>query len=169
MQTRMIILRLAIVACAVFFARRRRTRHEKSSVSKTDCKRQSPSRASQLPKMSIAERLKFLPCAGPSAWWWLTGAASSGARGYGVTSAEGGKAGETPRRSSRLHRSASTLGRWLRCAWSIRESSNLDEDVNLKLRAWKVPENDFTKTEKGNAAAASESQCRAHRAWISGL
>jgi len=25
---------------------------------------------------------------------------------------------------------------------------SLDEDVNLKLRTWKVPENEFTKNEK---------------------
>ncbi len=69
------------------------------------------------------------------------------AKGYGVTAAEGGR----PVTPETLFQAAS-LSKHVAAMVALRlvdeGKLSLDEDVNRKLRTWKVPENEFTKTEK---------------------
>lgn len=69
------------------------------------------------------------------------------ARGYGVTAVEGGK----PVTPETLFQAAS-LSKHVAALVALRlvdeGKLSLDEDVNVKLRSWKVPENEFTRTEK---------------------
>jgi CubicO group peptidase (beta-lactamase class C family) len=96
--------------------------------------------------MTIAERLKFYHVPGVSVAL-INGGKVEGARGYGLTSADGGK----PVTPQTLFQAAS-ISKHVAAMVALRlvdaGKLALDEDVNLKLRSWKVPENDFTKTEK---------------------
>lgn len=69
------------------------------------------------------------------------------ARGYGVTAAEKGR----PVNSETLFQAAS-ISKHVAALVALHLVDEgklaLDEDVNQKLRSWKVPENEFTKTEK---------------------
>ena len=69
------------------------------------------------------------------------------ARGYGVTSVESGK----PVNAENLFQAAS-ISKHVAALVALHLVDEgklaLDEDVNLKLRTWKVPDNEFTKTEK---------------------
>jgi len=69
------------------------------------------------------------------------------ARGYGVTSLESGRPvdAETLFQAASISKHVAAL-----VALHLVDEGKLalDEDVNLKLRAWKVPDNEFTKTEK---------------------
>ena len=49
------------------------------------------------------------------------------------------------------------------------EKLSLDEDVNAKLKTWKVPENPFTQTQKVTLRASPQSHRRTHRARFSGI
>jgi CubicO group peptidase (beta-lactamase class C family) len=69
------------------------------------------------------------------------------ARGFGVTSAEGGK----PVDADTMFQAASIskhVGAIVALRLVDEGNLSLDEDVNLKLRSWRVPENEFTRTEK---------------------
>jgi CubicO group peptidase (beta-lactamase class C family) len=69
------------------------------------------------------------------------------ARGYGVTAAENGK----PVNAETLFQAAS-ISKHVAALIALHlvdeGKLSLDEDVNRKLRSWKVPENEFTRTEK---------------------
>jgi CubicO group peptidase (beta-lactamase class C family) len=69
------------------------------------------------------------------------------ARAYGTTSVQGGKpvTPDTLFQAASLSKSVAAM-----VALRLVEQGklSLDEDVNLKLRSWKVPENEFTRTEK---------------------
>lgn len=97
-------------------------------------------------KASIAERLKHYKVPGASVAV-IAGGALEWARDYGVTSAEGGK----PVTADTLFQAAS-ISKPVAAMVALRlveqGKLSLDEDVNVKLRSWKVPENEFTKTEK---------------------
>jgi len=96
--------------------------------------------------MTIEERLKFYHVPGVSLAF-LNGGKIEWARGYGVTSADGG----SPVTPATLFQAAS-ISKHVAALVALHlvdeGKLSLDEDVNLKLRTWKVPENDFTKTEK---------------------
>src|SRR3984957_2209130 len=96
--------------------------------------------------MSIAERLKFYRVPGVSVAL-INGGKVEWARGYGLTSADGGKpvTAETLFQAASISKHVAAL-----VALHLVDEGklSLDEDVNLKLRSWKVPENEFTKTEK---------------------
>jgi CubicO group peptidase (beta-lactamase class C family) len=99
-----------------------------------------------LAKMSIAERLTFYHVPGVSIAV-LDGGKVVWARGYGVTSDIDGK----PVTPDTLFQAAS-ISKHVAALVALHlldmGKLSLDEDVNLKLRSWKVPENDFTKSEK---------------------
>ena len=69
------------------------------------------------------------------------------AKGYGVTEA-GGTRPVTPRtlfQAGSISKPVAATG----TMWLVEQGKlSLDEDVNLKLKTWKVPDNEFTKTEK---------------------
>jgi CubicO group peptidase (beta-lactamase class C family) len=96
--------------------------------------------------MTIAERLKFYHVPGVSVAV-LNGGKVEWARGYGSTSADGG----TPVTPETLFQAAS-ISKHVAALVALHlvdlGKLALDEDVNLKLRSWKVPENEFTKNEK---------------------
>ena len=96
--------------------------------------------------MSIAERLKFYRVPGVSVAVINRGKVDW-ARGYGRTSADGG----TPVTTETLFQAAS-ISKHVAAMVALHLVDEgklaLDEDVNLRLRSWKVPENEFTKTEK---------------------
>ncbi|HEY1341254.1 MAG TPA: serine hydrolase domain-containing protein [Bryobacteraceae bacterium] len=97
------------------------------------------------PKMSIADRLEFYHVPGVSIAVVNEGKLEW-ARGYGVTE-EGGK----PVTADTLFQAAS-ISKHVAAMAALHLVDEaklaLDEDVNLKLRTWKVPENEFTKTQK---------------------
>jgi CubicO group peptidase (beta-lactamase class C family) len=96
--------------------------------------------------MTIDERLKFYHVPGVSVAF-INGGKVEWARGYGLTSADGG----TPVNAATLFQAAS-ISKHVAALVALHlvdaGKLSLDEDVNLKLRTWKVPENEFTKTEK---------------------
>ncbi|HEV8146751.1 MAG TPA: serine hydrolase domain-containing protein [Bryobacteraceae bacterium] len=97
------------------------------------------------PKWTIAERLAFykVPAASVAV---IDEGKIEWARGYGVT-AQGGK----PVDAETLFQAASIskhVGAMVALHLVDQGKLALDEDVNLKLRSWKVPENEFTKTQK---------------------
>lgn len=96
--------------------------------------------------MKIAERMKFYHVPGVSVAVIDRGKVQW-ARGYGVTSAEGG----TPVTPQTLFQAAS-ISKHVAALVALHlvdlGKLSLDDDVNVKLRSWKVPENEFTKTEK---------------------
>ena len=42
----------------------------------------------------------------------------------------------------------------------------LDSNINMYLKSWKLPDNEFTKTKKGNLETFAESYGRYYGAWI---
>ncbi len=97
-------------------------------------------------KMTIAERLKFYYVPGVSVAV-IDGGKLEWARGYGLTSADGGK----PVTAETLFQAAS-ISKHVAAMVALHlvdlGKLALDEDVNRRLRSWKVPESDFTNTEK---------------------
>jgi CubicO group peptidase (beta-lactamase class C family) len=99
-----------------------------------------------IPLMTLAARMAELKVPGVSVAV-INGGAIEWAKGYGVTEA-GTAAPVTPRtlfQAASVSKPVAALG-----ALRLVEQGRLalDEDVNAKLRSWKVPENEFTKTEK---------------------
>jgi CubicO group peptidase (beta-lactamase class C family) len=96
-------------------------------------------------KWNIVERMKHYKVPGVSIAV-ISGGKVEWARGYGVT-AVGGK----PVDSETLFQ-AGSISKPVTALTALRlvdeGKLSLDEDVNLKLRSWKVPENEFTKTQK---------------------
>lgn len=97
-------------------------------------------------RMPIAARLKFYHVPGVSVAV-IDGGKVDWARGYGKTSADGGKPvdAETLFQAASISKHVAAL-----VALHLVDDGklSLDEDVNAKLRSWKVPGNEFTKTEK---------------------
>jgi CubicO group peptidase (beta-lactamase class C family) len=99
-----------------------------------------------IPLMTLAARMAELKVPGVSVGV-INGGAIEWAKGYGVTEA-GTAAPVTPRtllQAASVSKPVAALG-----ALRLVEQGRLalDEDVNAKLRSWKVPENEFTRTEK---------------------
>lgn len=94
---------------------------------------------------NLAERMKFYKVPGVSIAV-INGGKIEWARGYGVVS-EGGKAvdSETLFQAASISKPVASMA-----ALRLVEQGklSLDDDVNLKLRSWKVPESEFTKQEK---------------------
>lgn len=99
-----------------------------------------------VPKWTIAERLQFYKVPGVSVAVIVDGKLEW-ARGFGRTSAEGGKPvdAETLFQAASISKHVAAL---VALHFVDEGKLSLDEDVNRKLRAWKVPEHEFTKTEK---------------------
>ncbi len=97
------------------------------------------------PKWTVSERLRFYRVPGVSVAVIANGRVEW-ARGYGVA-AENGK----PVDAQTLFQAAS-ISKPVASMVALRLAGegklSLDEDVNLKLRSWKVPDSEFTKTEK---------------------
>src|SRR6202795_3890161 len=96
--------------------------------------------------MNLAERMKHYNVPGVSIAFFENGQIAW-ARGYGLADVSSGRrvTAETLFQSASISKPAAALA-VLRL---VQEGKlNLDEDVNLKLRSWKVPENEFTKQEK---------------------
>lgn len=97
-------------------------------------------------RFSVTERMRQLKVPGVSVAMILNGKVEW-VRSYGVTSV----AGEKPVTVRTLFQAAS-ISKPVAAMVALRlveqGKLSLDEDVNLKLRSWKVPENEFTKTEK---------------------
>lgn len=99
-----------------------------------------------VPSMALAARMAELKVPGVSIAV-INGGSIEWAKGYGVTEA-GTAVPVTPRtlfQAASISKPVAALG-----ALRLVEQGRLvlDEDVNAKLRSWKVPENEFTKTEK---------------------
>jgi CubicO group peptidase (beta-lactamase class C family) len=94
----------------------------------------------------IAARMDALHVPGASVAV-IDGGKLAWARGYGVTAAEGGK----PVNAETLFQAAS-ISKHVAAIVALHlvdeGKLSLDEDVNVKLRSWKVPENEFTSKEK---------------------
>jgi CubicO group peptidase (beta-lactamase class C family) len=95
---------------------------------------------------AIADRLQFYKVPGVSIAV-LNDGKVEWARGYGVTSVQDGK----PVTPETLFQAAS-ISKHVAALVALRlvdeGKLSLDEDVNGKLRSWKVPENEFTRIEK---------------------
>ena len=89
------------------------------------------------------------------------------ARAYGVTSRGG-----APVTTATLFQ-AGSISKPVAAMGALRlveqGALSLDEDVNAKLKSWKVPENEFTRKREGHTAPAAQSHRGAHRARLSGL
>ena len=96
--------------------------------------------------MTITERLQHYKVAGASVAVVSQGKVEW-ARGYGVASAAGG-----PRVTPETLFQAASISKPVAAMVALRlveqGKLSLDEEVNSKLRSWKVPDNDFQKTEK---------------------
>ena len=99
-----------------------------------------------IPKMTIAQRMEFYKVPGVSIAVMQAGKLDW-ARGFGTTSTAGGK----PVDADTMFQAAS-ISKHVAAMVALHlvdeGKLSLDEDVNRKLRSWKVPENEFTKTEK---------------------
>jgi CubicO group peptidase (beta-lactamase class C family) len=97
------------------------------------------------PKWNIIERMQHYKVPGVSVAV-ISGGKVAWARGYGVVAVNG-----KPVNTETLFQAAS-ISKPVTALMALRlvdeGSLSLDEDVNLKLRSWKVPENEFTKTQK---------------------
>ena len=97
-------------------------------------------------RMSITERMRQLKVPGASVAV-VAGGKVEWVRSYGVTFV----AASQPVTTETLFQAAS-ISKPVAAMVALRlveqGKLSLDEDVNLKLRSWKVPENEFTKTEK---------------------
>ena len=96
--------------------------------------------------MQLAERMRFYKTPGISVAV-INNGKIEWARGYGVTETGGTKpvTSETLFQAGSISKPVAAMAA-LRLVQENR--LNLDEDVNKKLVAWKVPENDFTKEQK---------------------
>ena len=99
-----------------------------------------------LPVRSLADRMAALKTPGVSVAV-INGGVIEWARGYGVAET-GGSAPVTPQTLFQ----AASLSKPVAALAALRLVGQgklaLDEDVNARLTSWKLPENDFTKTEK---------------------
>lgn len=97
-------------------------------------------------KMNLAERMKHYNVPGVSIAFFENGQIAW-TRAYGFADVSSGKrvTPETLFQSASISKPTAALG-VLRLVQEGR--LNLDEDVNIKLRSWKVPENEFTKQQK---------------------
>jgi CubicO group peptidase (beta-lactamase class C family) len=96
-------------------------------------------------KWSISERLEFYKIPGVSVAV-VNGGKIEWARGYGVTAKDGKPVdADTVFQAASISKHVAAM-----VALHLVDEGKLalDEDVNLKLRSWKVPENEFTKTQK---------------------
>lgn len=96
--------------------------------------------------MSLAERMKHYKVPGISVAV-LNEGKLEWARGYGVTEA-GGSTAVTPEtlfQAASISKPVAAMGM---LALVEQGKLTLDEDVNVKLKSWKVPDNDFTKEQK---------------------
>jgi CubicO group peptidase (beta-lactamase class C family) len=99
-----------------------------------------------VPTMKLAERMKHYSVPGVSIAFFENGQISW-TRVYGLADVASGRpvTPETLFQSASISKPAAALG-VLRL---VQEGKlHLDEDVNLKLRSWKIPENEFTKEQK---------------------
>jgi CubicO group peptidase (beta-lactamase class C family) len=97
-------------------------------------------------RMNLAERMKHYNVPGVSIAFFENGQIAW-TRGYGLADIASGRrvTAKTLFQSASISKPAAALA-VLRL---VQEGKlNLDEDVNLKLRSWKIPENEFTKQEK---------------------
>jgi len=103
-------------------------------------------RGAQSPAMTLAERMKFYRIPGVSVAV-VSGGRVEWARGFGVKDATTNEpvTAETLFQAGSISKPVAALAA-LRLVEQGRLS--LDEDVNLKLVTWKVPENEFTKEKK---------------------
>jgi CubicO group peptidase (beta-lactamase class C family) len=103
-------------------------------------------RGSQAEKLRLADRMAYYKTPGVSVAVIHEGRIDW-ARGFGQRDAESGKpvTAETLFQAASISKSVAAA-----VAMKLVEQGrlSLDEDVNLKLRSWKIPENEFTKTEK---------------------
>ncbi len=103
-------------------------------------------RGSALERLKLAERMSHYKVPGVSVAVVHEGRLEW-ARGYGQADVESGKAvaADTVFQAASVSKPVAAM-----TALRLVELGklSLDEDVNLKLRSWKVPENEFTKTEK---------------------
>jgi CubicO group peptidase (beta-lactamase class C family) len=106
----------------------------------------SAAQGKPIPKWTVAERLQFYKVPSVSIAV-VDGGKVAWARGYGLTAAEGGKP-VTPETLFQAASISKHVGAMVALHLVDQGKLSLDEDVNLKLRSWKVPENEFTKTEK---------------------
>ncbi|HSK10221.1 MAG TPA: serine hydrolase [Vicinamibacterales bacterium] len=95
---------------------------------------------------TIAERMRFHHTPGVSVAV-LNDGAIEWARGYGVL-----EAGAPGRVTSRTRFQAASISKPVAAMAALRLVQggrlSLDEDINVRLTSWKVPDNDFTRTEK---------------------
>lgn len=99
-----------------------------------------------LPAMTLVARMAALKVPGVSIAV-IDNGVIEWAKGYGVP-----EAGTVTRVTPRTLFQAASISKPVAALAAVRLVERgklaLDEDVNLKLKSWKVPENDFTKTEK---------------------
>jgi len=103
-------------------------------------------RGEVVPKMALAERMKHYNVPGVSIAFF-EGGQITWTRVYGFADVASGRrvTTETMFQSASISKPAAALA----VLKLVQEGKlNLDEDVNLKLRSWKIPENEFTKQEK---------------------
>ncbi|MEK7832245.1 MAG: serine hydrolase domain-containing protein [Acidobacteriota bacterium] len=101
----------------------------------------------QTTAMTIADRMKHYKVPGVSVAV-INDGKIEWAKGYGVTEAGGGS---TPVTSDTMFQAASIskpVAAMGMLALVEKGLLTLDEDVNVKLKSWKVPDNDFTKEQK---------------------
>jgi CubicO group peptidase (beta-lactamase class C family) len=103
-------------------------------------------RGERVVKMSLADRMKHYNVPGVSVAFF-EGGKVTWTRVYGFADVASGRrvTTETLFQSASISKPATALG----VLKLVQEGKlNLDEDVNLKLRSWTIPENEFTKQEK---------------------
>ncbi len=100
----------------------------------------------QVTGMTIADRMKHYKVPGVSIAV-INNGKIEWAKGYGVTEAGGSMAvtAETMFQAASISKPVAVMGM---LALVEKGMLNLDEDVNAKLKSWKVPDNDFTKEQK---------------------
>jgi CubicO group peptidase (beta-lactamase class C family) len=140
MRNRLIVL-FALSACALFAADNARIERVENGLQTAIVIKGQPA-----VRMPLTERMNFYHVPGVSIAL-IDGGKIDWARGYGLTSSNGGKPvdAETPFQAASISKHVAAM-----VALHLVDEGklSLDEDVNLKLRSWKVPENEFTKTEK---------------------
>jgi CubicO group peptidase (beta-lactamase class C family) len=103
-------------------------------------------RGQPLPVMTLADRMKYYSVPGLSIAFFEHGQVAW-ARGYGLADV----AADKPVTPATLFQAASD-SKSVTALAALRlvqeRKLNLDEDVNVKLKSWKVPDNEFTKNEK---------------------
>ena len=136
-------LRLALVLTYALHAAdlSDRIRRIENGLIPTDAEKQKPVR-----KATLTARMKHYKVPGVSLAV-ITGGRLEWARGYGTTSAIKGApvAPDTIFQAASISKPVAAM-----MAMRLVEQGklDLDEDVNLKLRSWRVPENEYTKEEK---------------------